>query len=102
MREITIPDDLFEKLKADAARQGRHVEEYAVELLRRAFPTREQALRGLRHALRDDLETPDDELLPSDLRPFETPVDHAALRARMPILDPPLSATVISEREDRV
>ena len=38
-------------------------------------------------------------VLPERLRPMDGPVDHAALRKAMPVLDPPLSRAIIEERE---
>jgi hypothetical protein len=81
---------------------GQSVEDALMEIVRRAFPTRDEEVRRLREALGDDLENPDADLLPTELRPRESPIDHDTLRALMPVLDPPLSATVVSERDDRV
>lgn len=102
MRELTIPDAVYERLKADAHRHGRSVDEHVRMILEYTIPPREEEIRRLRKALSDSLESTDTDALPAEIRPLESPIDHAALRASMPKLDPPLSATVIDDRGDRV
>ena len=102
MKELQIPDEAYEKLKAYADRRGQSIEDAVSDIITRVYPPREEEMRRLRAALGDDLEDPDADMPSHELRPHEAPIDHAALRASMPVLDPPLSAAVISEREDRV
>jgi hypothetical protein len=112
MATLTIPDNLYEQLRAAATRQHRPVEDLlreAIETVARPDDsleneptTRDEAIRRVRDVLGDDLESGNTEVLPPHLRPHELPVDHAALRASMPVLDPPLSVTVADERDDRV
>ena len=102
MRELTIPDDVYERLKAEARRHGRSVDEHARVILEREILPRKEEMRRLRKAMGDSLESTDTDALPAEIRLRESPIDHAALRASMPILDPPLSATIIDDRSDRV
>jgi hypothetical protein len=102
MREISIPDEIYELLKSDAQRKQRSVEEHLRYIIEHVYPTREAELARLRAIMGDDLESPATDLLPRTVRPLEIPIDHRALRASMPTLDPPLSATIVSDRDDRV
>jgi hypothetical protein len=102
MRELTIPDSLYEVLKAQALQRGRSVDEYAQILIESAFPPREEEMRRLREVMNDSLEPMDTEALPEVIRPRELPIDHVALRASMPELDPPTSETIIDDRSERV
>jgi plasmid stability protein len=102
MRELTIPDDVYERLKAAARRHGRSVDDHVRVILEYVIPPREEEIRRLRKAMSDSLESTDTDALPAEIRPRETPIDHAALRASMPNLDPPLSTTIINDRSDRV
>lgn len=63
--------------------------------------TKEEELELIRAAMGDALEDIDIMLFPPEFRPTTSPVDHAALRASMPVLSPPLSQTIIDERGDR-
>jgi hypothetical protein len=102
MHEIEIPDEMYELLKADAQRKQRTIEEHLYYLIEREFPTREAEMAQLRKAMGDDLEAPATNLLPQHIRPRESPINHAKLRATMPTLGPPLSATISYDRDERV
>ena len=64
--------------------------------------TKAEEMALIRAALGDEIEEIDILNFPPELRPGPEPVDHAALRASMPVLDPPLSRTIIDERDDRI
>lgn len=69
---------------------------------RRRPLTRDEELRIIRDAMGNALEEIDITLFSPGLRPAEERVDHTALRASMPVLNPPLSQTIIEDREDRL
>jgi hypothetical protein len=66
-----------------------------------ADPVREQ-VRYIREALGDLVVELDVASLPPQLRPNEDLPDSDALRETMPQLVPPLSATIVDDRQDRL
>jgi hypothetical protein len=112
MATLTIPDKLFERLQAAAANQRRPVDDLlfeAIELV--ALPadspeakrlTRDEEIQRLREAMGDRIWTDEDvdQLFPwLDENPMtEAEIDE--ILANLPVLDPPLSQTVIQMRDE--
>jgi hypothetical protein len=109
---IEIPDDVYERLVAASRAAGSSLDATIVSLVTPSLPNGvdstlpgetpdgldefHRAQAALRERLRQGLDT-------SDLRRRRfDPESAAEFRGRMPVLDPPLSQTIIEGREDRV
>lgn len=110
---ITIPDDIYERLKAVTEESATTVDDTISTLLNDALPSaampvRSQAeiedeRRRVREALKDiSTEFDWDEFHKgSDITPM-TDAERKAILRTLPVLDPPLSQTIIEDREDRI
>lgn len=112
MATLTIPDSLYEQLQAAAARQQRPVDELLHEAIAMiahangtstAAPlTRDEEQRRIQEAMKGRLWTEEDvdQLFPwLDEHPMtEEEIDE--ILANLPVLDPPLSQTVIQLRDE--
>jgi hypothetical protein len=103
---LRLPENLHERLVARSGACGKSLNQtivdclYEVVLFPRAQPLTEA--ERLRLALAD-ITIPADELFPDEpLDDRDPPLTHETLVRLMPVLDPPLSQTVIEDREDRV
>ena len=111
MATLTIPDQLYERLKARAAEEQRSVEEYSIEVLTSvarddtpAEPplTRDEEMRRIREAMKGQLWTEEDVNAFFDALDLPEMSDEEAERiiAAIPPLNPPLSQTVIEMRDE--
>jgi hypothetical protein len=108
---LRLPDDLHHRLEARSRAAGASLNQTIVSTLHEALAHTErdaaddgpaEQVRLIRMALGDLVVELDETELPPELRPSEDLPDTDALRESMPRLDPPLSATVIADREDRI
>ena len=109
---LQLPDDLHRRLQAHSRRTGASLNQVIVAALSEAAVSEEDArgevegplkqrVENIRTALGDLAVTLDFEYLPPHLRPDDDLPDTDMFRHSLPQLDPPLSATIIAEREDR-
>lgn len=107
---LRLPDELHHRLEARSRESGASLNQTIVAALHEALSRADrdggddavEQLRHIRMALGDLVVELDESQLPPELRPSEDLPDTDALRESMPRLDPPLSATIIADREDRV
>ena len=109
---LRLPEDLHRRLRSASERTGSSLNELIVAALSDALARAEVAdesegslleqVQHLRRALGDLVVEVDVSHLSPQLRPREDLPDTDTLRRSMPELVPPLSATIISDREDRV
>ena len=108
---LRLPDELHRRLRAVSQEAGTSLNQTIVTILDGAtngerkssekLSLREAERRRLRAALGDHLADLDVDSLLS-LVPHAVPVSsHEELQRMMPKLDPPLSRTIIEDREDR-
>lgn len=108
---ITLPNELYERLLATSERENRPVDEIAIAgIAREVAPpdsapaplTRDEERRLIREAMQGRIWTDEDvsQLFPwLDEHPMtEEEIDE--ILANLPILDPPLSQTVIQMRDE--
>jgi len=108
---LRLPEDLHRRLHSASERTGSSLNQMIVAALRDALARAEVAeemegsllerVRHIRRTLGDlvvELETRD---LPPHLRPREDLPDTDTIRQSMPELVPPLSATIIADRQER-
>jgi plasmid stability protein len=106
---LRLPDELHSELVARARRSHRSLNQAIVDILRKASYQKQEPAgealkeierRRLKAALGDRVM----EIKPEDFGPFRTgewgALDKDALFAAMPRLDPPLSHTIVQEREE--
>lgn len=111
MTTLTIPDDLYQRLQAEATRQQRSVEDVPRESIEQTTPapdapeaaplTREDEMRRLRETLGEKLVGFDAEafLTKLGIKPMtEDELDHAM--SELPALGPSLSETIIQMRNE--
>jgi hypothetical protein len=109
---VEIPEWLFERVAQASSDSDRSIGQVIIDALRDAdlaAPSLAERTTGeqLRRAFRDIAPpwTDEDDALMAEVFPGSGDVpllSHEELRAVMPILDPPLSQTVLDLREDRV
>ena len=109
---LRLPDDLHRRLNAASERYGTSLNQLIVAALSGALARDDLAgpagdsvtaqVQQIRRALGDLVIEMDTDFLPPGTRAREDLPDSDTLRQSMPTLHPPLSATVISDREDRV
>jgi len=104
---LRLPDSLHARLVAESRAKNRSLNELIVDSLETRLPKEPMSIDEKRERMRKalgDLLVDVDEVMP--LWPGEdenTPLlTHEELQARLPRLDPPMSQTVIEDREDRV
>ena len=108
---LRLPDDLHQRLRAAAQRTGAPLNQLIVATLSEALmgddlvgkdesPLMEQ-VQHIRTALSGLAVDLDANQLPPHLRPGDELPDRAAFQQSLPTLDPPISATIIADREDR-
>jgi plasmid stability protein len=111
MANLTIPDQLYERIKALAAREQQSVEDYSIEALDsvvseseqvNAAASRDEQLQRVREAMQGKVWTEDDVDAFFEALGLPEMTDEEAERivADIPPLDPPLSQTVIEMREE--
>ncbi|CAA9281498.1 MAG: hypothetical protein AVDCRST_MAG77-3884 [uncultured Chloroflexi bacterium] len=110
---LRLPDELHHRLEARSRAVDASLNQTIVSMLHETLARldgrteagmegRAAQLQRVRTALGElVVELDEAELLP-ELRPGARPQDTDALRTSMLCLDPPLSATIIADREDRV
>ena len=108
---LRLPDDLHSRLYSASERTGASLNQVIVATLRDALTRAEAAeqtedsleerARHVRRTLADLAVELDLSVLPPHLRPSEDLPDTDTLRQSMPDLVPPLSATIVADREDR-
>ena len=106
---LRLPDELHHRLAARSRAAGASLNQTIVSTLHEALARcegdvmddRAAELQHIRTALGDLVVELDESELPPELRPDEDLPDTDVLRASMPRLDLPLSATIIADREDR-
>src|SRR5690349_3605575 len=110
---LRLPDDLHHRLAARERAAGASLNQTIVSALHDSLSRRERdadpdasereaQVQQVRLALGDLVVELDETELPEHLRAGGSRPDIEALRGSLPRLDPPLSATVIADREDRV
>jgi len=108
---LRLPDDLHRRLCARSEHRGESLNQVVVDALNDALARGEPAgrdglpldeqVRRVRAALGDLVIELDLDRFPPELRPGPDLPGRDALRARLPRLDPPMSRTIIEDREDR-
>lgn len=102
---LRLPEPLHARLVEESRATDRSLNELIVESLEARLPeapSADEKRERMRRALGPLLVSADD-LLPPWEDEQDTPLlTHEELRARLPRLDPPMSQTIIDEREDRV
>ena len=98
--EITIPEDLYHRIEEAS---GRPVDDVIVELVEDRFAVgdRERLVRGGPGQHEEDAFDPDAFMREMGLEPLSEE-DRQRILQDMPVLDPPLSQSIIDEREDRL
>ncbi len=109
---LRLPDELYQRLQALSQRSGASLNGAIVSTLNDALPPRDstterqtplqEEISRLRVVLADLIEDVDVTRFPESVRPSGSPVDREAFLASMPRLNPPISQTIIEEREDRI
>ncbi|MBI2864673.1 MAG: toxin-antitoxin system HicB family antitoxin [Chloroflexi bacterium] len=109
---LRLPEDLHRCLHLESQRTGSSLNQVIVAALKDALAragapeqsesSRMERVRHIRRILGDLAVEVDMRHFPPHLRPSEDLADTDTLRQSMPALDPPLSATIIADREDRV
>lgn len=110
---ITIPDELYERLKFINDASDSSLDDTIVAGLDRAYPrdewrarTRieiEEERRKVREALKDIVITLDwDEYHCGSRQAPMSDAEREAVLKTLPILDPPMSQIIIEDREDRI
>lgn len=109
---LRLPEDVHRRLHLASERVGSSLNQVIVATLEDALARAEVAdqqgdslmkrVEQARRALGDMAVGLDLQDFPSHLRPAEDLPDTDELRQSMPELVPPLSATIVSDREDRV
>ncbi len=109
---VRLPDELHHRLAARASESGASLNQTIVAALHDALSRTAhdgssgdallEQVQHVRVALGDVIVELDESALPPALRPGDDLPDADTLRQSMPHLVPPLSATIIAEREDRV
>jgi HicB family len=108
---LRLPEDLHRRLRAVSQHRGASLNQLIVAILSEAQahgrlldqtqdPLLEQ-VQHVRRALGDLVVELDWSALPPHLQPGEDLPDAETLRHSLPELVPPLSATIIADREDR-
>lgn len=109
---LRLPEDLHRGLRTASQRDGVSLNQLIVDALRASLgpspdateaenPLIEQ-VRQIRRALGEMAVTLDTSHLAPDLQPRDDLPTADVLGRSMPELDPPLSATIIADREDRL
>ncbi len=108
---LRLPDDLHRRLRAASERTGASLNQLIVAALSEALAREAAAdqaegslleqVQRVRRALGDLVVELDLQHGPPYLRPSEGLPDTDTLRQSMPVLMPPLSATISADREDR-
>ncbi|HYU18789.1 MAG TPA: YlcI/YnfO family protein [Chloroflexota bacterium] len=108
---LRLPDDLHRRMRAASERTGASLNQLIVAALSDALARQaaegqtkdplDEQVQHVRRALGDLAVELEMSYLPLHLRPREDLPDPDTLRQSMPELVPPLSATIIADREDR-
>jgi hypothetical protein len=108
---LRLPDDLHQRLRAACFQTGVSLNQFIVATLNEAVARGEvvgeeekpllEQVRHIRAALSELVVELDTSQLPPHLRPGNDLPDSAEFMQSLPKLDPPLSATIIADREDR-
>ena len=114
---LRLPDELHHRLQMKARQAGVSVNQSIVTALNESVLSGDDGgnaddehaalldqVRHIRTALGDLIVELDPEDFPAHVRPTATPIDREGFKGFMrslPKLDPPLSATIIADREDR-
>ena len=112
MATLTIPDTLYERLQALAASQRQSVDDYVIDVIEKAAPddvaagraplTREEEMQQIRELMKGKILSEEEsaQLFPwLDENPMtEEEIDE--ILANLPVLDPPLSQTIIQMRDE--
>ena len=99
--QITIPEDLYHRIEEAS---GRPVDDVIVELVEDRFAVvanLDRHVRGGKGRDEDNAFDPDAFMREMGLEPLSVE-DRQRILQDMPVLDPPLSQTIIDEREDRL
>ncbi len=109
---LRLPDDLHRRLRAVSQRAGVSLNQLVMRNLDQALAGQEETaekdsplmdqVRHIRVALGDLAVELDIDHLPPHLRPGEDLPDRATFMKSLPQLEPPLSATIAADREDRL
>ncbi len=103
---LRLPESLHARLIAASRAAGKSLNELIVESLEERLPAQSRDVgtdRELFRAALADLLVSADEVLPPWPEEADTPLlTHEELQNRLPVLSPPLSQTIIDDREDRV
>ena len=105
---LRLPDALHARLVAESRATYRSLNELIVESLQARLPeepmSADEKRERMRKALGDLLVDVDDimPLWPGEEEDDSPLLTHEELAARLPKLDPPISQTIIEDREDRV
>jgi hypothetical protein len=109
---LRLPDDLHRRLSAASEQYGTSLNQLIVAMLNGALAHDDLAasmedlvlaqVQQIRRAMGDLVVEIDADFLPPGVRPREHLPDSDTLRQGMPTLHPPLSATIIADREDRL
>jgi hypothetical protein len=109
---LRLPDELHQRLQREAQQAGASLNQTIVATLDRGLhgAPDQVCARGslpeyvarIRAALGDLTVEVDDGDFPAARRIGDQLPDRTAFRETLPTLDPPLSATIIAEREDRL
>ena len=107
---LRLPEDLHRRLRAVSQRTGTSLNQLVVAVLGQAVARDDGAtedesylkeqVNHIRTALGDLAVELDTDQLPSHLRPGEDLPDRAVFARTLPKLSPPLSATIIADREE--
>jgi len=108
---LRLPEELHARLRATSQRTGTSLNQLVVTTLRDAVAHEDQAnnpesalmeqVHHIRTALGGLAVELDSSQFPPHLRPGEDLPDRASFMRSLPRLNPPLSKTVIADREDR-
>ncbi len=112
MATLTIPDKLYARLQAVAASQQRSVDDYLIDVIEKAAPdntesngtqlTRDEEQLRIREVMKDLIwsEEEVDQLFPWLNENPMSDEEVEEILANLPVLDPPLSQTIIQMREE--
>jgi hypothetical protein len=107
---LRLSNELHERLRARSHRAGTSLNQTVVAVISDALGRegaaerigeKDEQVRHIRAALGDLTVDWDDSGLPAELRPSVRSLDPNAFLVSLPRLTPPLSATIIEERDDR-
>ena len=106
---VRLPDQLHQRLHRQGSRRGASLNEIIVAILSEAVDRMDEVAEEVSNLLEEQVKQVRAALgplaleldIPPDLRPSAGQSDVTAYRRSLPRLNPPLSATIIADRDDR-